>query len=201
MTKIMGMTLFTPNAETRTKREVSLMSSSIARLQENGNKMAKGLMTLNTNSALIDSTIADIKEADFSQHEESIEGLELEKEYKADLLKELTEVKEQALNSLKPVKEASEKIKGNMTVGLIKYQMMIRTLEIQKNMLEAGTIQVESIQKAQELGGLSTDKIEDIIKQAEDINNMTKDAIDGWNKGGADLKKQVDVNTFNVFTK
>lgn len=178
----------TNSKRNKVEKEVAVISNSVNKLNNDAKKMGQALVTLNNNVALIDKTISDIKAANFEKPIEFINNLDLTDEYKQGLIAELNGTKEQALVSLVPIKEASEKIRGNMAVSMIKYQMMTRTLSIQKNVIESGTVQVEAIKKAEELGGMSADKITELVQQAEEINNMTKNAVEGWNTGTKQIK-------------
>lgn len=183
------------------EKEVAVISNSVRKINEDGKKMKQALMTLNHNVTLIDQSIAKIQAEDFAGPTKFIEKLDLPEEYKQQLVTELKGTKETALASLTPIKEASEKIRGNMAVSIIKYGMMANTLGIQKNIIESGTIQVEAIKKAEELGGLSADKITELVQQAEQINNMTQSAIEGWNIGTQKIKDTIGAGKdFDVFT-
>ena len=192
----------TNSKRNKVEKEVAVISNSVNKLNNDAKKMGQALVTLNNNVALIDKTINDITNANFEKPIEFINNLDLTDEYKKGLINELNGTKEQALVSLVPIKEASEKIRGNMAVSMIKYQMMTRTLSIQKNVIESGTVQVEAIKKAEELGGMSADKITELVQQAEEINNMTQSAVAGWNAGTKQIKDvlgTVGGDNFNVF--
>lgn len=186
----------------KVEKEVAIISDNVKKLNQDAKKMGQALVTLNNNVALINKTIEDIKGANFEKPITFINNLALDDEYKKGLVEELNATKETALTSLSPIKDASEKIRGNMAVSMIKYQMMTKTLVIQKNVIDSGTVQVEAIKKAEELGGMSTDKITELVAQAEEINNMTKSAVEGWNTGAAQIKDVLGVNgakDFDVF--
>lgn len=192
----------TNSKRNKVEKEVAIISNNVNKLNNDAKKMGQALITLNNNVALIDKTINDIKAADFKKPIEFINNLDLTEEYKQELIAELNSTKEQALVSLIPIKEASEKIRGNMAVSMIKYQMMTRTLSIQKNVIESGTVQIEAIKKAEELGGMSADKITELVQQAEEINNMTKNAVETWNAGTKQIKDTLDTiggKDFNIF--
>lgn len=184
------------------EKEIAVITNNIQKLKTDGKKMGQALITLNNNVALIDKTVSDIESANFDKPIEFIKKLDLEDAYKDTLISELEGTKEQALISLRPIKDASEKIRGNMAVSMIKYQMMTRTLNIQKNVIESGTVQVEAIKKAEELGGMSADKITELVEQAEEINNMTRSAVAGWSSGTKDMKETLSSmgnKDFDVF--
>jgi hypothetical protein len=186
----------------KVEKEVAIITTNVKKLNQDAKKMGQALVTLNNNVALIDKTVSDIESANFDKPISFINNLELDDKYKKGLVAELNGTKQQALAGLKPIKNASEKIRGNMAVSMIKYQMMTKTLNIQKNVIESGTVQVEAIKKAEELGGMSSEKIIDLVAQAEEINNMTKSAVDSWSSGTKAIKEtlgSVGGDDFDVF--
>jgi len=186
----------------KVEKEVAIITTNVKKLNQDAKKMGQALVTLNNNVALIDKTVSDIESANFDKPISFINNLELDDKYKKGLVAELNGTKQQALAGLKPIKNASEKIRENMAVSMIKYQMMTKTLNIQKNVIESGTVQVEAIKKAEELGGMSSEKIIDLVAQAEEINNMTKSAVDSWSSGTKVIKEtlgSVGGDDFDVF--
>lgn len=194
------------NRRNKNEKEVAVISNNVKRLNQDAKKMGAALVTLNNNCTLIQRTLTDIKEMNFEKPRAFIEQLDLEEEYKQELIKELEGTKEQAIKELEPIRDASEKIRGNMAVSMVKYQMMTRTLGIQKNVIESGTVQVEAIKQAQELGGLSSDKINELVSQAEEINNVTRAAVDQWDHDATAIKSTLntlgsnskDFDVFNI---
>lgn len=191
------------NPRKKMEREVALISNNVKKISNDSKKMGTALMTLNNNVALIDRTITAITNANFEKPIAFINSLNLDQEYKDGLIKELNGTKAHALATLSPLKEASEKIRGNMAVSMIKYDMMTRTLVIQKNVIESGTVQVEALKKAQELGEMGNTKIEELVAQAEEINNLARSAVSTWDSGSQQIKdtlQKIDpAKDFSVF--
>jgi len=172
----------------KVEKEVALIKTNVKQIQGDAKKMGTALITLNNNVTLIDRTIENIKTADYTKVETFIDNLKLEDAYKADLKLELESSRDQALGTLDPIKEASEKIRGNMAVSMVKYQNMVVSLQAQKNVIESGAVQVETINKAMDLGSANTDVIKDLVGRAEKINSVTRQAVVDFDSANTELK-------------
>jgi len=176
------------NKKNKIEKEVALIGDSVKRIRNDAKKMGTALATLNNNVALIDQTIEESKNANYEKPKAFIDSLSLDEEYKNSLKKELEESKTDALRTLLPIKNASEKIRGNMAVSMIKYRSMVKSLTAQKNVIESGMIQVEAIDRAKQMGAFSNEKIEELIERAESINKVTKNAVLDWNSSSKTIK-------------
>jgi len=170
------------------EKEVAVISESVKKISGDAKKMGTALVTLNNNVTLIDRTIDELKDASYEKPKAFIDNLDLDDEYKESLKQELEDSRQDALNTLAPIKDASEKIRGNMVVSMVKYQSMVKSLTAQKNVIESGTIQVEAIDRAKQMGAFSNEKIVDLVQRAEAINRVTKDAINGWDTSNNQIK-------------
>lgn len=194
----------TTSKKHKASKEIALIQSNVKKIKEDSKKMKTALQTLNHNVGFINNVIQGVETADYTDYKDFIDTLDLEEEYKVELKKELENSREQALQTLKPIKVASEKIRGNMAVSMVKYRNMAVSLQAQKNVIESGAVQVETIDKAMEQGAMNSDAILELVQRAEEINNVTNKAIsdfkttaDGLNDTFGGFGKE-DADIFNL---
>lgn len=128
-------------------------------------------------------TIKALEERSMEGHKTMIDGFIVDddpikdKAYKDKLKAELDRIKEAGLNTLKPLRQSSEKLRANMLVSQEKALQYMAVVQSQQKVAEAGYIQVGVIKGLQEEGGELASEIAQLVADVEEINKLTDEAV------------------------
>jgi len=158
-------------------------------LQVIQNKLALNQTDLTMSYKKITSCSSRIKEAvtalenvDYTKDKEAIDLMEVPDEYKANLKDQLDADVKKGVDTLVPLRLNAEKLRGNMIVTQRKAKVYLSIVSAQKEVLEAGQVQVEAIKELEKEGIQMAYDIEQIVNECENINKITYNAVNNFNK-------------------
>lgn len=169
-------------------RKVKKLKFEIQKIGQDQTALSTAHHSLKETSAQIDQTITVLKDRDFKEHNKMLDELNLEDKYKTDLKGELETSRKECVDTLTPLREQSERLRGNMIVTQEKALQHMAVVKARMSVMECGKIQLDVIKTLQEKGKDLQGQIDSLLEETENINKVTKQTIASFNSvGGGSL--------------
>ena len=158
-------------------------------LQQNTDLVAKEYNKLSLIEENVAETLERLDKEDFEKEMGAIDGLEhLEGDEREAFKKSLVTIKERGIAELKPISQASQKIKAHMLVTLNKALIQRAILEAKTSLAGNACLQLETLQTMNK----ETKHINvELEKLLEDLDKLNSDAINEYSSIQTEMKEVV----------
>ena len=158
-------------------RRIKKLARESKRISHGQTNLSQAYQSLTIASSRIQQTIQALKERDFAEHKKVIRELNLDEGYKDGLVAELESSRTKAVETLEPLKDKAEKLRGNMVVAQEKSLQFLAIIRAQSEVAKAGEVQVSILNALQETGENLGQRIDSLLSECERINSVTDAAI------------------------
>jgi uncharacterized coiled-coil DUF342 family protein len=159
------------------KRRIKRLEEDCKTLAKEQTNLTMAYGNLTTTATEIDGTIQDLKKQDFTPHRKMIDSLKLDDTYRESLKVELENSRTLAIQTLEPLREKTEKLRGHMMVAQTKALHYLAVVRAQTDILKAGEIQVEVVNSLREQGAELNERVGQLLAECERINGITRNAV------------------------
>lgn len=175
----MAWALFKPKNKTEEeyKKHLEVIKKEKDDLIKETQKLDQSLVKVHRANQGLKVISKHVKDMDFSKQTALINSLELDEDYKKNLVTKLNQTKEQTQKTLEPLIKDAAKLQGNMIVAKEKASQMILIIDSQRRLVESGKVQAESIKKLQTDGMKNMEEIRKLVHESEEINSMAKHTV------------------------
>lgn len=171
------------------KKKLERLDQKAKKIREEQNSLSTAFVRLDQASKSISSAITSIEELKLKPKMDQIDALNLDTEYKDNLKKELTSSRDQALDTLKPLLDTAEKLKGNMLVTQDKALYYLSVVKAQIDIHHVAEVQVKTIKGLQGAGQSLDSEIRGLLKECERINSVTQMTVQRFAPDGNYFKE------------
>jgi len=156
---------------------VSRLNNQTYRIRQEQEQLEVAEKTLGKTSEKITKVIKTIEAQDVSLFKNKIKNLELDDKYKEEISYEVEDCNVRGLFEAKQLKTNVEKLRANMIAGIQKAGLYMKVIECQVATLKIGQLNLSVIKGLHKEGTMLNKKIQDLLKECEKINNLTRIAV------------------------
>jgi hypothetical protein len=159
------------------KRRIKRLEEDCKSLAKEQTNLTVAYGNLSTTARDIDNTIQGLKSQDFSPHRRMLDGLKLDDSYRDSLKGELEKSRELAIQTLEPLRDKTEKLRGHMIAAQTKALHYLVVVRAQADILKAGEVQIEIVNSLREQGAELNERVSSLLSECERINGITHKAM------------------------
>lgn len=172
--------------------QLAVISKKVKDITQDARTINESLVSITHTNALLGKVMDKFENADFSTQKTRIDALRLDDQYKKELTESIDKSKQLALRTLKPLVDRAQKLEGGMIAAEIKAKQMLVILETQRKVLSSGQMQLSVIKDIEKEGKDNEEEIKKLVKEVEEINGMTKNALLGYNSSQKEIDSILD---------